>query len=274
MVRPLGVRFLVRVLILGTVGSATLLGCAGVFHRSASLPTRHAVVLDQLVIHSDFRLAQQERLFDDLRALRETVKSKLAVQLPSEPIHVYLFENESRFKAFLAKHYPDFPPRRAFFVQSQNSLAVYAHWGDRVAEDLRHEVAHGYLHAAYPVIPLWLDEGLAEYFETPRGDAGLNRAHVTLLNTQTSTQHWQPDLKRLEQFESVATMTQADYAESWAWVHMLLETSPQRREMLQNYLRSLRRETTVEPLSALVERSVVHPDQALREHLAYLVSRQ
>ena len=41
-------------------------------------------------------------------------------------------------------------------------------------------MAHGYLHSAFPSIPLWLDEGLAEYFETPRGDAGLNGRHVAL----------------------------------------------------------------------------------------------
>ena len=207
-------------------------------------------------------------------ALRETLKTTLALQPTNEPIHVYLFENEHRFKAYLAKFYPDFPPRRAFFVQQENSLAVYAHWGDRVAEDLRHEVAHGYLHASFPNIPLWLDEGLAEYFETPRGDAGLNRPHVVLLNKLAAQQGWQPNLPRLEQFTSVAEMQQADYAESWAWVHMMLETIPPRRELLQNYLRNMRRDGLSEPLSAQVAQAIPQPNQTLRDHLAALEARR
>ena len=67
-------------------------------------------MLDQLVIHSDFDLLKHDRLFDDLRALRQTLKAKLALQLSSEPIHVYLFENEKRFKSFLNKFNPYFPP--------------------------------------------------------------------------------------------------------------------------------------------------------------------
>ncbi|GIT30210.1 MAG: hypothetical protein Ct9H300mP1_22560 [Planctomycetaceae bacterium] len=32
-------------------------------------------------------------------------------------------------------------------------------------EDLRHEFTHGVLHSSLKRVPLWLDEGLAEYFE-------------------------------------------------------------------------------------------------------------
>jgi hypothetical protein len=255
------------------VVSATL-GCASVLERSASLPVRHAVVLDQLVIHTDARLPKEDRLFEDLRALRETLTATLALQLSKEPIHVYLFENEKRYKAYLAKYYPQFPDRRAFFVQNENSLAVYAHRGDRVAEDLRHEVTHGYLHASFPALPLWLDEGLAEYFETPRGDSGLNRPHVALLNTLMTRDGWRPNLSRLEQFTNASDMKQADYAECWAWMHMLLETIPQRRELVQEFLRTIRRDGPPEPLSAVVARSMSQADQLLVDHLTKLAKAQ
>ena len=274
MLHPTGANVLARQLAVGILAVAATLGCAGVFERTAALPVRHAVVLDQLVIHSDSRLAKQDRLFDDLRALRDTLKATLALQLSSEPIHVYLFENENRFKAFLNKFYPDFPDRRAFFVQNENSLAVYAHRGDRVAEDLRHEVTHGYLHASFPGIPLWLDEGLAEYFETPRGDSGLNRPHVALLNTLLARDGWRPNLSRLEHFTSASEMKQADYAESWAWVHTLLETIPQRRELMQSFLRTMRRDGPPEPLSVVVARSMSDPDQVVVDHLTQLAKRR
>lgn len=266
-------RFLFRLFALAIVNSSVILGCAGVIERSVPLPARHALVMDQLVIHSDFNLPQHHRLLEDLRALRATLQAKLGLQSSDEPIHVYLFETESRFNAFSARHYPEFPTRRAFFVKNDTSLAVYAHWGDRVAEDLRHEVAHGYLHSVLPAIPLWLDEGLAEYFETPRGDAGLNRPHVALLNAQAASGAWLPDLPRLEHLSTAAEMTQTDYAESWAWIHLLLETIPQRRELLQNYLRSMKTGGESEPLSVAIQGSTAHPNQVLREHLVQLASR-
>ena len=95
------------------------------------------------------------------------------------PIHVYLFEDADRFHEFVREERPDFPNRRAFFVETDTRLEVYAHWGGYVGEDLRHEVTHAYLHSVLPSIPLWLDEGLAEYFEVPRGRQGLNRDHLS-----------------------------------------------------------------------------------------------
>ena len=108
---------------------------------------------------------------------------------------MYLFPTAERFESFMHVRYPDLPLRRAFFVESDTRLMVYAYWGDRVAEDLRHEVAHGYLHGVVPRLPLWLDEGLAEYFEVPPGMAGLNRPHVELL-ADAATHDWRPNLPR------------------------------------------------------------------------------
>jgi hypothetical protein len=245
-------------------------GCSGLSQNLPALPARYAVVSEQLQVHSDFPLPQHHRLLDELRLLRGTVQTTLDLPSSDEPVHVYLFEDDDRFQAFLKQHYPEFPARRAFFVKTDTVLAVYAHWGDRVAEDLRHEVAHGYLHAALPDIPLWLDEGLAEYFEVPRGEAGLNRPHVDLLVAQAKAAAWQPDLRRLERLTSAADMTQTDYAESWAWVHMMLEGGGPPRELLLRYLKSLRQPGPVEPLSAQLARLGRPPEQMVSEHLARL----
>ena len=97
-------------------------------------------------------------------------------------------------------HHPEFPDRRAFFVETDARLSVYAQWGDRMAEDLRHEVTHGYLHSVVPNVPLWLDEGIAKFYEVPRGQRGLNRPLLDRLLARIEREHWQPDLRRLEQF--------------------------------------------------------------------------
>ncbi len=99
----------------------------------------------------------------------------------------------------MSRYHPEFPDRRAFFVEGDTQLDIYAYWGDRVAEDLRHEVTHGYLHTMVPHLPLWVDEGLAEYFEVPRGQQGLNPPHRDMLLQAAREQRWRPDMQRLEQ---------------------------------------------------------------------------
>ncbi len=247
-------------------GLLPTLGCA-TWRGAPALPSRNSMVLDQLVVFSDSTLPQHHRLLEELRVQRSVVSTKLGLPVSDEPIHVYLFPTSNEFEAFLRVHYPSLPERRAFFVESDTKLSVYAYWGDRVAEDLRHEVAHGYLHAVVPNLPLWLDEGLAEYFEVPRGQSGVNRPHVELLSAAVA-EHWRPDIKRLEQLRSTGEMTQRDYAESWAWVHWMLETSPARRDLLQRYLRGLSDSHGKKPLSDELLRAEPKCSQAVLEHLA------
>lgn len=255
---------------LGIVGLLLAAGACRTLGTAPPLPVRHSIVRDQLVIHNDFGLTPQHRLIEELAAQRADVAELLQLPLTEEPIHVFLFNSAEAFQAFIDRHHPNLPQRRAFFVETDTRLAVYAHWGDRVAEDLRHEVAHGYLHAALQNLPLWLDEGLAEYFEVPRGHRGLNRPHVAHLQIQIDQHGWQPNLRRLESLQSAGDMTQLDYAESWAWIHMLLETTVERRTLLHNYLQTLRRDATAPPMSVAIRALPFEPDRALLEYIQSL----
>lgn len=243
-------------------------GCRGAIVAPA-LPSRHNFVLDQLVVYSDVPLPQKHRLLEELVAQRGALSGKLALPTSDEPINVYLFPTHDALRQFLAANYPGLPDRRAFFVESDTRLMVFAYWGDRVAEDLRHEVAHGYLHSIVPNLPLWLDEGLAEYFEVAKGHAGLNGPHLEALAAGLA-QGWQPDLRRLEQLRSAGDMTQEDYAQAWAWVHFLLESTGQRRELLRNHLRALRGTEPVEPLSQRLRTLHLDYERQLVEHLRAL----
>ena len=216
---------------------------------AGDLPRRTEIVASQLVIHADFPLPGQHRLVRDLEALRVEVSQTLGLPISDEPVHLYLFENPERYDAFVARRFPAFPARRAFFVETDTSLSIYAAWQDRVAEDLRHETTHGYVHAVVPAIPLWLDEGVAEYFELPRVEAGLHRVHIAHLAGRRLEGTWRPDLARLEALESAAELSQDHYAEAWCWTHWLLCTTPERRALLQDYLADLRRDGATAPLS-------------------------
>ena len=249
-------------------------GCTAFQARREVLPERNAVTYDQLVIHSDLQLPSTHRLLEDLRILRSDVLQKLSLPASDEPIHVYLFETEQQFEEFMRRTYPNFPTRRAFFVESDTRLAVYAFWGDRVAEDLRHETTHGYLHSVVRHIPLWLDEGLAEYFEVPRGSKGINSPHAEQLLTLLMTQGWRPNLSRLETLTSVREMKQEDYAESWAWMHWMIESDPALRLLLQQHLASIRAGTIYIPLSVAIKSQRIDSEHQLCEHLFALAGRR
>ena len=238
-------RTMPRLFVPTTICFTLLTGCVA-WRSAPPLPVRYSVPRGpQLVVNSDFKLPEENRLLDELEKLRGHVSRTLELPVSEQPIQIYLFKSGKVYRRFLKKHFPDFPKRRAFFVRRQDELAVYAHYSDRVAEDLRHEVSHGYLHSVVKHVPLWLDEGLAEYFEIPREKNGNHSQHVneiiTALKRTESDAPWHPNLARLESLVSAGQMEQMDYAESWAWIHWLLESTPERREALQEYLREARK---------------------------------
>ena len=238
--------------------------------ESASVPDAFQTPVGQLIFHSDFPLPADHRLVRELVAERDDVNQTLALAPSSEPIHVYLFRDVERYQEFLRRKFPSVPSRRAFFLETDTRLAIYAHWNDRVAEDLRHEIAHGYMHSSLPSIPLWLDEGLAEYFEVPRGQSGLNRPHVDLLADMTQKDNWLPNLRRLEKLNEAGQLDQRDYAESWAWVYFFLNSPPERRQLLLQYVADLRGGGNAELLSVRLAALKAEPGEPLTRYIASL----
>jgi len=249
--------------------TAAWCGCRG-WPRPAPLPGEHQVPIQQLVFHSDFDLELDDPLVRALTAERDDIAKTLSLPTSDEQVHVYLFGDAESYREYLERYFPAVPTRRAFFVETDTRLEVYAHWSDRVAEDLRHEVAHGYLHAMVPALPLWLDEGLAEYFEVPKGHGGLNRPHVELLADMIEHTNWRPNMARLERLKAAGEMEQADYAESWAWVYFFLQSDSERRELLTTYLADLRAKGRVEPLTVRLASRHLDPERTLAEYLATL----
>ncbi|MDP6557989.1 MAG: hypothetical protein QGG71_25200 [Pirellulaceae bacterium] len=247
-----------------------LSGCA-YFRAGPTLPDS-LLVRDQLVIRSDFKLPQKHRLLEELLAIRGDLVAALDIPISDEPIHLYLFNEAETYREFIESAYPGLPSRRAFFVEGDTRLTVFAHWGDRVAEDLRHEVAHGYLHAVTPNMPLWLDEGLAEHFEVPRGYDGYHADHAAKLLDLIETASWRPDLLRLERLGTISDMAQKDYAEAWLWVHFLLHTSRERKILLQHHLALLREHGQSPPLSEAIWQTSPAVDDDLIAYLRLLAS--
>ncbi|MGO8690638.1 MAG: hypothetical protein ACLQLG_13530 [Thermoguttaceae bacterium] len=244
-----------------------------------ALPQRYNVARPPLVIHSDFPLPAHDPLLDELMAQRRELGQSLGLPETAATVQVYLFESAERFHEFLRARHPNFPDRRAFFVETDRELIVYAQGGDRLADDLRHEMTHAYLHSVVPGVPLWLDEGLAKNFELPRGQQGLNPQYVQQIALAMQQGGWHPDLRRLERLPATADMSQEDYVEAWAWVHYLLHSQPACRDLLCQYLaeigggaRAAGSSARVARLSTRLRALVGNPEGALLDHVRQLAA--
>jgi hypothetical protein len=258
----------------GVAGASLLAGCRSTENGAdlpvVSLPGRHSVQADQLVILSDFRIDYNHAVISDLKALRGDVLNVLELKPSEQPVVVYLFENEQQYYDYLRATWPTLPYRRAYFFGNSYELAVYTSWGDRVQEDLRHEFTHGILHSTLRTVPLWLDEGIAEYFEVPGDEPGTVKKKAVERLSLALSNGWRPSMTRLEGLHEVSDMRQSDYEESWAWIHFMLHGDPGVRQTLIDYVADLRTTLNPEPLSNRLDETMLTATDRFSSYVASL----
>jgi Protein of unknown function (DUF1570) len=239
---------------------------------AAAAPGKNSFRVSQFVFNSDVAIDKNQPIFKELGVLPDQVYKDLRLVPSTALVQVNLFETRDKFEAFMHAKWPNLPKRRAFFVGQPKRLGggddlfVYTFWGEFAQKDLRHELTHALLHAVLKDVPIWLDEGLAEYYEMPPSWNGVNYLHVEALR--------KPDVKfdlaRLEKLTEVEEMSPAEYREAWAWTHLMLKSTPQARQVLLAYLQELRTNPHPAPLRPRLERVFVNLDEALGRHLADL----
>jgi hypothetical protein len=174
---------------------------------------------------------------ESLVELESSIDSRLGLEVPSEKfaIRVIVLDDQEQLQRLMESTHPELPSRRAFFLAEGNQRTIYACRGDRLREDLKHEATHALLNTSIGPLPLWLDEGLAEYFEIEPGDEAEIRRRAASLSEERS-RGWSPDLARLESIGSIRELTARDYREAWAWTRLLLDGPPDFSNQLQNAL--------------------------------------
>jgi len=241
-------------------------------------PAKYSYRVAPYVFLADFELPRNSPLFKELSQLREQISRDLKLPLGNTPIYVYLFDDEERYDRFMKIKYPWLPKRRAFFVAQPRhmnggeELMVFTFRGKRLTQDLRHELTHALLHSVLRDVPLWLDEGLAEFYEVPPANNGANFDHLASL--RRGPDQPRPNLARLEQLSDVQHMNPAEYREAWAWVHLMLRGQPQARQVLLQYLQDLRANPRPGPLEPRLGQAIPALNQALDRHLADLEGKQ
>lgn len=189
------------------------------------------------IIHSDFQL-ENHLLNRELDEVSTDVATLLDVPPPSQPIHIVLFRTEREYTRYMGAYFPRLPKRRALFIQDRGPGMLFTHWHADVGVDLRHEMTHALINNHNP-LPLWLDEGLAEYFELDRESriAPLKRSIEVLKNLKKGTV---TTIDALSKSDSLEDFDDHDYLTSWAWIHFMMHRNVRTRGLLVRHLRELR----------------------------------
>lgn len=218
------------------------LGCATMGDLGQPLvPTRYQVRTGPFLIYSNTPITSDWPAIRCLHALETDLTTHLNYHARpgEEPVEIYVLSNRNAYLHFLRFYYPELPRRRAFFLAQGERRVVYTYMSDRLEEDLRHEATHALAHGCYGDLPLWLDEGLAEYFETHPEALDARDEHLAKL-PEDRKQGWVPDLPRLELLTDIHQMSPRDYREAWGWVHLMLASDGPGKSVLLDYLNETR----------------------------------
>jgi len=195
-------------------------------------------VAGPFVCRADFALEYEEPLLADLAHLQDDLVRVLGVAPAEERIEIYLFSRESTYRRFLRQRFPGVPYRRALYIKRGGPGMVLAYRSEELATDLRHECTHALLHAVLPMVPLWLDEGLAEFFEMAPAERPYGSPHLDKIKWNARF-GIKTSVAKLEANASLQQMSGADYRDAWAWVHFMLYGSADAHAELVLFLRAI-----------------------------------
>lgn len=201
-------------------------------------------------LYSNAGRAHTERIGTNLERLRSALTlltPDLSLSSPY-PTSIFVFKNASALEPY-QRIYNGKPQKAGGYFLSRRYGNYVAINGDPRGDEMgniHHEYLHYVIRNNYASLPLWLNEGLAEYYSTfevsgNEAKIGLPHAHHILwlrknalipLPALLSIDEQSPEYNEESPRGSF-------YAQSWALVHYLLAGNPDRRVQAVEYLRLL-----------------------------------
>ena len=220
-------------------------------------------------------------LEDALVTFRSHVRS-----LSSEPgrrYKVFLFSGEAGFKRYVADSdlLSGKGPERAAGLYSPVMKQLLI-WNlpnrDEMYRTIRHEGFHQYLDRLLPDPPVWLNEGMAVYFEPiprPGGELRLDQARPDMMDAlKGATLVPLKDFLRIRPSEFYATAPRS-YAQAWLLVHMMRHGATKDRALYTGLLSHLEKESGPEAVRAVFTDDVLGwLDGELRSYLGDQAKRK
>ena len=186
-------------------------------------------------VYSNGSPGQTEKIAAELVRLQDAVGKAIGRPVrPPMPIDVYIFRDEKLFS----------PIRDAMFLRQSGGVTgaffnsprgsfilLQADAAPAASRVIFHELTHQLVRNAAPELPLWVHEGLAEYFSTFRGkEPGVNvgipvNAHLEVL--RSGKRMTLAQLAAVEATSSEVNESKREgrfYAEAWLRVHSGIES--------------------------------------------------
>jgi Flp pilus assembly protein TadD len=191
------------------------------------------------------RIADQ---FEQIRALFHAEFANLRID-PAQPVLILAAKNENTMKMLLPEDWEvkGHVHPAGLYQQGEDKHYVILRLdsaGDNPYHALYHEYTHALLHLNFTELPLWLEEGLAEFYGNSRlGEkesrvGTIDEGHLyilgqnkllpieTLLNVQQGSPYY-----------NEANQASVFYAESWALVHyLLLDPEARQQQLMQKFV--------------------------------------
>ena len=216
-------------------------------------------------IRANFPLGAYPQLIPQLTRLERDLTALLQVESNNEVVHLLLFSDEQAYLRYMDYYFHGAPARRALFIKGSRPGWVFAYVSKQFEVDVRHKSTHALLHSRLPLVPLWLDEGLAEYFEVPAEGRENDNPHYSPTKWAARF-HRVPDLRKLEELRDVREMGDTEYRAAWAWVHFMLHGPDEARGVLIAYLQDIRNNVPPGLLSDRLEAAIPDLEKAYLRH--------
>jgi Flp pilus assembly protein TadD len=191
------------------------------------------------------RIADQ---FEQIRALFHAAFANLRVD-PAQPVLIVAAKNENTMKMLLPEDWEvkGHVHPAGLYQQGEDKHYVVLQLdsgGTNPFHALYHEYTHALMHLNFNGVPLWLDEGIAEFYGNSQlGDkesriGTIDETHLRILRenkllpveTLLNVEHGSP-------YYNEANQASVFYAESWALVHYLMtDADALKGQLLKNFL--------------------------------------
>lgn len=174
--------------------------------------------------------------FEQFRDIVTRLNIASAAKQPVAPLTIFVFKDRDSFEPFMPRADGRTVEAAGMFVEGPDNvyIAVRLDRGEEAFRAVFHEYTHLLLRRVFPDAPLWLHEGLAEYYSTLRitGDRTALIGypvlqHVKLLQQQSMplTQMFAATDRSPEYIGETAERLLL-YAQSWALVHHAFQSRP------------------------------------------------
>ncbi|MFN7363918.1 MAG: hypothetical protein ACK5ZC_13940 [Pirellulaceae bacterium] len=244
-----------------------------VARATAATSWPHEVQWGRFHFHGDRPLGEAKQWAEHLEELAGRMEKELELVGADEPIAVMVLANQQILDRYLKRYFPEVGGRRSIFLRHQDRSQVFVCRHPGLVEDLRHEVCHALLHLSIPNLPVWIDEGIAEYYEVQESSEALHPVHGSRIAWLVRLGH-APSLKAMERDSFDPGSSSGSYGDAWGWIHFLMTHSEASRRVLVDHLAAMHAGNDRSTLHQRLEQSLGNPRLEFLRHYQAAVAKE